>query len=93
MKPVRVPARIDDPPHFLLWSADEMAPIMIGVVIGVIIKQFLICTAVGFAVTHVYRKFRDSTQDGYIVHWLYHIGMLPSQARTMLNSYITRLFP
>ncbi|TYA55339.1 conjugal transfer protein TraL, partial [Vibrio cholerae] len=28
MEPVNIPSYIDDPPHFLLWSADEMAPIL-----------------------------------------------------------------
>lgn len=30
MEPVSIPSYIDDPPHFLLWSADEMAPILLG---------------------------------------------------------------
>ena len=30
MEPVNIPSYIDDPPHFLLWSADEMAPILLG---------------------------------------------------------------
>jgi conjugal transfer pilus assembly protein TraL len=35
MEPVSIPSYIDDPPHFLLWSADEMAPILLGLVIGI----------------------------------------------------------
>lgn len=30
MEPVNIPSYIDDPPHFLLWSADEMAPFCWG---------------------------------------------------------------
>lgn len=36
MEPVSIPSYIDDPPHFLLWSADEMAPILLGLVIGIL---------------------------------------------------------
>ena len=28
MEPMTIPSYIGDPPHFLLWSSDEMAPIL-----------------------------------------------------------------
>ncbi len=36
MEPVSILSYIDDPPHFLLWSADEIAPLMLGLVIGIL---------------------------------------------------------
>lgn len=39
MEPVSIPSYIDDPPHFLLWSADEMAPILLGLVIGIFTRM------------------------------------------------------
>ena len=30
VQPVRIPTRADDPPHMLLWSADEIMPIIGG---------------------------------------------------------------
>ncbi len=30
MKPVKIPRRVDEPPHLLLWSADELAPDAFG---------------------------------------------------------------
>ncbi len=43
MKPVKIPRRVDEPPHLLLWSADELAPMLLGLTIGVIIGKALIC--------------------------------------------------
>jgi hypothetical protein len=42
MEPVSIPSYIDDPPHFLLWSADEMAPILLGLVIGIFTGNALV---------------------------------------------------
>jgi conjugal transfer pilus assembly protein TraL len=39
MEPVSIPSYIDDPPHFLLWSADEMA---LGLVIGIFTGNALV---------------------------------------------------
>lgn len=43
MKPVKIPRRVDEPPHLLLWSADELAPMLLGLTIGVIIGKAPIC--------------------------------------------------
>ncbi|EPC4104322.1 conjugal transfer protein TraL [Salmonella enterica subsp. enterica serovar Newport str. CVM24403] len=51
MKPVKIPRRVDEPPHLLLWSADELAPMLLGLTIGVIIGKALICFLGGLLVT------------------------------------------
>src|SRR5699024_11097638 len=71
MEPVAIPRRIDDPPHILLWSADEILPMMFGLVIGIIFKQALLCFLIGFAVTNLYKRFRDDHADGVLLHMLY----------------------
>ena len=93
MQYIKIPGRIDDPPHLLLWSADEMAPIMLGVVVGIFLDNLLICMGIGMLFTNVYRRFRDSNPDGFILAWLYNSGLFPGRGRSMINSYITRLYP
>lgn len=93
MQPVKIPGRIDDPPHFLLWSADELAPMLLGLTFGIFLEQALICTLIGFFVTSAYRKFRDNSPDGYLLHLLYHAGFLPPKGRSMINPFTTALFP
>lgn len=53
MKPVKIPRRVDEPPHLLLWSADELAPMLLGLTIGVIIGKALICFLGGLLVTNL----------------------------------------
>lgn len=93
MNPVKIPTRIDDPPHILIWSADELAPLLLGLTFGVFIGQALICTIIGFAVTNAYRKFRDNNPDGYFLHMIYGLGLLPTKGKTMINPFVKRLFP
>ncbi|SET25106.1 type IV conjugative transfer system protein TraL [Thorsellia anophelis] len=93
MKPINIPQLIDEPPHFLLWSADEMAPIMIGLVIGIILNQALILTIVGLLITKIYRRYRNGKPDGYLLHLIYWIGLLPSRANTIPNPFTRRYLP
>ena len=93
MQQIRIPVRIDDPPHLLLWSADELAPMLLGLTVGILIEHALACTVIGFLVTAAYRKFRDNRPDGSLLHVLYHAGFLPPKGKSMINPYVGRLFP
>ena len=93
MQVVKIPGRIDDPPHFLLWSADELAPMMLGITVGVFLGKALICFLIGFLITNLYRKFRDNNPDGYLQHMLYWSGIPITKSRCMVNPYIRRFFP
>lgn len=93
MSPIKIPQRIDDPPHLLIWSADEFIPMMLGLVFGIAVGKAAIFCFIGFLVTRSYRKFRDNSPDGYMLHALYYWGFLPPKARSMINPYIRRLLP
>ena len=41
MQPTYIPTHVDDPQHLLLWSADEVVPIVLGLVFGMIIQKAL----------------------------------------------------
>ncbi len=93
MKPVKIPQRIDDPPHLLLWRADELAPLLLGLVFGVLLGQVLVCTFLGFVVTHVYKRFRDHRPDGYLLHGLYWLGFYISRAPSLRNPFVRSYLP
>lgn len=87
--PTVIPAHIDEPPHVLFWRLDEVMPIGIGLVAGVLIAQLIICTGLGLVLARFYRRFCDNRPDGFLLHAIYwymgSIGM--KQTRTMPNSY------
>lgn len=70
METIDIPGLIDDPPHILLWNVEELVPVMVGLMCGMVVEQALIGTLLGFAVTQLYRRFRDNTPDGYLQHML-----------------------
>ena len=48
MESIELPRAIDEPPTILLWSADEMAPLVLAIVLGMLIGQAFICVLIGF---------------------------------------------
>lgn len=71
MKEIKIARHIDEPPHFLLWSADEMVPPLLSIIVGIIVGQVFYCLIAGFVASHFYRRFRDHRPNGYILHMLY----------------------
>ncbi len=94
MSQVIIPKRIDEPPHLLLWRMDEIAPFMVGLVVGILIQQLFLCLVCGVAVSKVYIKIRDSHPDGFFMHWItWNTGITVKKCRTIINPFIKRLFP
>ena len=92
MSAVEIPAAIDDPPLILLWPADEMMPVLIGLVFGVVSGNAFLFTAGGLLLTRVYRRFRNGHPDGYFLHLLYWYGVMPSKAFSVPSPFARR-FP
>jgi conjugal transfer pilus assembly protein TraL len=93
MKPVKIPRRVDEPPHLLLWSADELAPMLLGLTIGVVIGKALICFLGGLLVTNLYRRFRDNHPDGYLLHMIYWAGFIMTKAKSLKNPFVRSYLP
>jgi conjugal transfer pilus assembly protein TraL len=93
VKPVKLPRRVDEPLHLLLWSADEIVPMLLGLTIGIMIGQALICFLAGLLVTNLYRRFRDNHPDGYLLHMIYGWGVPITRASSFKNPFIRKYFP
>jgi len=87
MEPVNIPVEIDTPQQVLLWSVDEFAPFMLFLVLGNFLNHFFLGLGVGWLVSHLYRRFKNTRPDGYLLHLLYWVGLLPLVGRTMVNPY------
>lgn len=95
MEPIEIPQYVDDPPNLLFWQVDEIAPIGIGLVLGMFLDQAGLCTLAGIALTRVYRKFRDARPDGFLAHALYWYSGLSGakKAVTFPNPFIILFRP
>jgi conjugal transfer pilus assembly protein TraL len=43
--------------------------------------------------TKLYRRFRDGRPDGFILHAIYWVGLLPTKAKTIPNPFIRSYLP
>ena len=93
MDPVKLPTKVDEPHQFLLWSADEMIPLMTLFVLGAMLDQAMVFTLIGVFITSIYKKYKNSKPDGYLLHYLYWIGLIPAKGKTMINPFIRRFIP
>ena len=87
MQPIEIPRGVDDPPMLLLWRLDDLLPITILMVLGILIEQLLFCLLAGVVISRLYARFRDSRPDGYALHWCYWHGLLALKARTCPNPF------
>lgn len=93
MKPIEIPIRADDSIHILAWSADEILPIGIGLVVGMVVEQAFILTIVGMAVSRLYSRFCDVRTRGFIEHRTYYYGLGVYKSRSMTNPFIKFFYP
>lgn len=87
MKPLQVPTHIDEPKQYLLWSVDEIVPIGSMMFVGVVVKQLLVCLVIGLLLSRLYRRYKDSRPDGYLLHMLYWTGLLPENVRSFPSPF------
>ena len=90
---VTIPRYIDDPPHLLMWQLDEMLPVLIGIVIGMIIGSPTYTIIAGIVVGRFYKKIKNSRPDGFFYHYVYWYTGIGGKGRSMINPFIRRLFP
>ena len=87
MQMIRIPQYVDEPVHVLIWSVDEVAPIGLGLMVGILAGSPVMFMAGGIALSYVYRKFRDTSSDGLAMHFMYWHGLVPTSTRTSPNAH------
>ena len=92
-QPVEIPRHVDDPPTLLLWRIDDLVPVVLMLVLGILADQLLVFLLLGIVLVRLYGRFRDSRADGYALHWAYWSGLLGLRGRTTPNPFIRRWLP
>ncbi|WP_019002358.1 type IV conjugative transfer system protein TraL [Succinimonas amylolytica] len=88
MNQIEIPRYVDDPPVILLWSVDEITPLLAGLFLGIQLGQALLCTVLGLLMTHFYRKCLDASQDGFLAGFMYWYGLWSVRGRIFPNPFI-----
>ncbi len=92
-EPMAIPVEIDSPQQVLLWSVDEFAPFMIFLVAGNFLNHFFLGLGIGWVVSHLYRRFKNTRPDGYLMHLLYWVGLTTLKEVTWVNPYQREYMP
>lgn len=82
-----LPRTIDYPPQLMLWSADELIPMLSCVGLGILIDHFFIMLLIGVVLWRLLRRYKDSRPDGYLLHAMYWTGMIVSRSRVLPNPF------
>lgn len=97
MEPIEIPQYVDDPPQFLLWQIDQIGPLMIAAVVGVLADMLFLSLFLGVLASWAYSRLAESNPEGYAYHVLYAWGFtrIPGmpRRRTMPNPFIYRYLP
>ena len=92
-KLIIIPEKHDDPYYLLKWRIDDLGPLVVGLLVGMMIEKALICTLIGAAFTGLFRKYRENNPDGYPFHLIYRLGFLIGKGRNFPSPFIKTYFP
>lgn len=89
MEPTKLPQRIDEPPLFLFWRVDDLAPVMVATVIGILVDYMVTSMAIGVLLVRFTKRYREAKPEGFLLHWFYWMGYITGhkKSRSMVNPY------
>ena len=93
MDQVKIPTEIDTPQQILLWSSDEIIPFLFFLFLGNFTKHLLLGLAVGTLVGHLYKRFKNTRPDGFLLHWFYWHGLGKTKGKTLIPSFKREFYP
>jgi conjugal transfer pilus assembly protein TraL len=72
----KIPRYIDDPPSFLFWEIDEVIVISLFVCVGILARILTIMLILGYFVSKILKKVKQTKSEGFFLHVLYWHGFL-----------------
>ncbi len=94
MKPVIIPSLIDDFPQVMLWSVDEIVPVMLGMLAGVLLNQAVLGLLFGLIIAKIYKKIKAGKNDGFLAHLLWrYIFIQIFKGKAFVEPLLKRMKP
>lgn len=75
MKSVRIPRYIDSPMQFAFWEIDELIPMAVLFLFGLIMNQLLYSFVLMWIAVSAYKRYKYSSRRGALVHGLFWFGV------------------
>jgi conjugal transfer pilus assembly protein TraL len=93
MNQVNIPVEIDSPHQVLLWELDEFISFMLFIIAGNLFGEFFLGCGIGWVVSHLYRRYKNTRPDGFLLHLIYWIGIPIGSEKTFINPYKKEFLP
>lgn len=79
---ILMPDLVDEMDHFLIWQADDIIIMGVGLIVGIAVGSPAFGIALGFLIKNKYVKMRDGNPRGYFFHRLRDMGIIPDFKRS-----------
>ncbi len=66
-----IPRRLDDPPQFFLWDADEAVLVIFFVLLGALLGQIIVGAIIGLLLARTFTRVKAEGGRGIIPRFLY----------------------
>jgi len=86
MNDVDIPEFVDCLPQFLFWEADEIAPAIVLLGLGILTNTLTYMIIPIYLITKFFTRFKANHLDGYFHHLMYSWGL------GILNKRFTNAF-
>jgi len=86
-KPLKVPKHVDEPPIILIWSADEVMIFFAFFIVGFLSGVVFPATIIGYLVTRVIRRAKNTRPKGFMLHTSYWYGFPLQETRSIPNRF------
>jgi conjugal transfer pilus assembly protein TraL len=90
MQPVDLPAHLDDPKFFLIFTMEDVTLLIIAMAIGLPLHIMGWTLLAGFVLSFISSRFRGAVPEGRLYHILYFYGMSLGRGHSMINPLAKR---
>lgn len=70
-----IPQYVDSQMNFFFWEFDELIPMVLLLALGILFKALLICLGLMVGVGYLYRRFKNESLEGVLLHIGYWNGI------------------
>lgn len=81
MQAIPIPQYVDNPPQIMFWEADEIAPVVTFIGLGIVTGTLTYCVLLAYGFHKGFMYFKSQHMRNFLLHWLYRVGMIPLNRR------------
>ncbi len=92
-EPIQMPNEIDKPDRMLMWSIDELIPVLALFGLGIVFGMLMYSLITIFIFLKFYRRFQEGSSEGFMYHFIWWFGFDGTSTKNIRNPFQKRYFP